>query len=163
MEFNVNVKSTPITPDGYKKLKTLLKNLKTIELPNAIKAIAIAREHGDLSENAEYNAAKESYELIEKRIKDIQIKLSNIRIINTNKNNILINKVIFGSKVKIICLENKKEEEIYIVGEYESDWKKGKISINSPIAKGLMGKSIKEEIKIMIPKGIKTYKILCIS
>ena len=159
----MNVRSTPITPDGYQKLKTLLKHLKVIELPRAIKAIAIAREHGDLSENAEYNAAKESYELIEKRIKDIQMKLSNVRIINTNQSNITINKVIFGSKVKIICLENKKEEDICIVGEYESDWKKGKISISSPIAKGLMGKSIKDEIKIMIPKGIKTYKILYIS
>lgn len=158
----MNIRLTPITPDGYKKLKIHLKHLKTIELPGAIKAISIAREHGDLSENAEYNAAKESYELIEKRIKDIQAKLSNVRIINTNQNNVLINKVVFGSKVKIICLENEKEEEICIVGEYESDWTKGKISINSPIAKGLMGKSIKDEIKIMIPKGVKTYKILYI-
>ena len=151
---------TPLTKDGEKKLQEELRNLK-LERPKIIKAIAEAREHGDLKENAEYHAAREQQGMNEARIKDIEFKLGNSEIIDNKKET--KNEVIFGCTVEIINIDENTKLKYQLVGEDEADLEKNKISFNSPIGKGLMNKSIGDIIKISVPKGDLNLKIVNIN
>ena len=128
----------PITVSGEKKLRDELDNLTNIESPKIIDAISVAREHGDLKENAEYHAAREQQSFVEGRIKDIKLKLSNAEIVDPKK--ITTDKVVFSAQVKLYDFDNEKEIIYSIVGDDEADIKNGMVSINSPIARSLIGK-----------------------
>ena len=151
---------TPLTKDGEKKLQEELRNLK-LERPKIIKAIAEAREHGDLKENAEYHAAREQQGMNEARIKDIEFKLGNSEIIDKKKET--KNEVIFGCTVELLNIDENTKLKYQLVGEDEADLEKNKISFNSPIGKGLMNKSIGDIIKISVPKGDLNLKIVNIN
>ena len=147
----------PITNNGFEKLELELKNLKTIERPSVIKSIAEAREHGDLSENAEYHAAKEKQSFIEGRIADLENKISIAEVIKTEK--LSSDKIIFGATVTIADIENKKKIVYQIVGTEEAEVENGKISISSPLAKALLGKKIDDTVEVYSPGGSKEYEI----
>jgi transcription elongation factor GreA len=148
----------PITIQGYEKLLQDLKHLKTVERPAVISAIAEARDHGDLSENAEYHAAKEKQGFIEGRIMDLEDKIARSEIIDISK---LSGDIIkFGATVNLVDLDTDKQVSYQIVGEYESELEHGKISLNSPIAKAMVGRSKGDIVEVRAPSGIKEYKIL---
>ena len=147
----------PITNNGFEKLELELKNLKTVERPSVIRSIAEAREHGDLSENAEYHAAKEKQSFIEGRIADLENKISRAEVIKTEK--LTGDKVIFGATVTLGDLENKKKIIYQIVGTEEADVENGKVSISSPLAKALLGKKIDDTVEVYSPGGSREYDI----
>ena len=147
----------PITNIGFEKLEEELKILKSTERPSVIKAIADAREHGDLSENAEYHAAKEKQSFIEGRIADLENKISRAEIIITKK--LKSNKVIFGATVTLGELGKKKQIVYQIVGTEEADVESGKISISSPLARALLGKKIDDTVEVYSPGGSKEYEV----
>lgn len=151
----------PMTVQGAEKLRKELAELKYVKRPFIIKSISIARAHGDLKENSEYHAAREEQGFCEGRIQDIELKLSNAQIIDITK---IPNKkkVIFGVTVTILNISTKKLFTYHIVGDDESDFKKNLISINSPIARGLIGKKIGDRVQISTPRGMIEYKILYI-
>jgi transcription elongation factor GreA len=149
----------PMTVRGHELLEEELKRLKSVDRPNVIKAIAEARAHGDLKENAEYHAAKEEQGFIEARIKDIEGKLSHKQIIDASAVDAR-GKVIFGSTVVILDEKTDKELTYKIVGEDEADIKQGMISYSSPIARALIGKDEGDAIEFQAPDGLKTYDIL---
>jgi transcription elongation factor GreA len=149
----------PMTVRGHELLQQELKRLKSVDRPNVVKAIAEARAHGDLRENAEYHAAKEQQGFIEARIKDIEGKLSHKQVIDVSAVDAR-GKVIFGSTVVILDEKNDKEITYTIVGEDEADIKKGMISCTSPIARALIGKDEGDAIEFQAPDGLKTYDIL---
>ena len=151
----------PLTAQGAALLREELTKLKSEDRPAVIKAIAEAREHGDLKENAEYHAAKEQQGFIEGRIKDIDGKLSNAQIIDVTDMPDT-GKVIFGVTVDLLEIENDKEVTYRIVGEDEADIKKGLISFTSPIARALIGKSAEDEIVVNAPGGNIEYEILAV-
>ena len=148
----------PMTVQGAEKLRTELNELKSVKRPAVIQAIAEAREHGDLKENAEYHAAREQQGFIEGRIQDIEAKLSNAQIIDISK---LPNtgKVIFGSTVTILNLDSDEEVTYRIVGDDEADIKNFRISVNSPIARGLIGKTEEDVVTINTPAGMVEFEI----
>tara|TARA_B100000686_G_scaffold351147_2_gene449068 strand:+ start:373 stop:858 length:486 start_codon:yes stop_codon:yes gene_type:complete len=148
----------PMTISGFNKLETELKTLKTTERPNVIKAIEEARAHGDLSENAEYHAAKERQAMIEGRIADLEDKLSRAEVIDPTK--LSGENVTFGATVTLIDEDTDEKVTYQIVGSEESDIKKGLLSITSPVAKALIGKSKGEQVEVKTPKGIKDYEIV---
>lgn len=148
----------PITQYGYEKLCAELKDLKENQRPNIVKEIDIARGHGDLKENAEYHAAKEKQLFIEARINDLSSLLANAQIIDPSVLN--HDKVSFGSSVKILNLDSEKTFTYTIVGSIESDPSKGLISFGSPIAKSLIGKSVGDEVSIVLPNGENDFEIL---
>ena len=148
----------PISPAGYKKLEAELQQLKTVERPAVIIAIAEARAHGDLSENAEYSAAKEKQGFIEAKISDLESKLSRAHVIETSS--IESDHIQFGAFVRIIDEETEEEIEYTLVSDYEADLEKKHISIASPVAKALMGKKVSDSIEVHTPKGTKYYEIL---
>jgi len=149
----------PMTESGATKLRTELKDLKTVTRPEIVKSIALAREHGDLKENAEYHAAREQQAFCEGRIQDIEAKLSNAQIIDIN--NITNNgRVIFGSTVTIVNVDTDQEVTYKIVGDDEANIKINLISVSSPIARGLIGKMIDDEIAIITPGGTIDYEII---
>ena len=149
----------PLTVKGAEKLREELKRLKTVDRPKVIEAIAEARAHGDLKENAEYHAAREQQSFIEGRIKEIEGKLSNAEIIDVSSMN-ANGKVIFGATV-VLADENDGSEVTYqIVGEDEADIRNGLLNINSPIARGLIGKEEGDVVDIQTPGGVKSYEIL---
>ena len=150
----------PITKDGYIKLENEIKQLKSHDRPEIIKAIATAREFGDLSENAEYHAAKEKQSFIEGRIADLSGKLSSAEIIDLE--NIASDKVKFGATVDLID-ENDISSSYVIIGEYEANISKGLISIASPLAKALIGKKVGDNIELETPKGDKFFEIVKIT
>ena len=150
----------PMTEEGYTKLQEELKKLTSEERPNIIAAIAEARGHGDLSENAEYQYAKEQQSLIEGRISDLESSISRAEIIDIK--GISGNDIKFGATVKIEDDETGKNQTYQIVGEYESDIENKKISINSPLARGLIGKMKDDNVEINSPKGIKSYTIISV-
>jgi transcription elongation factor GreA len=152
---------SPITRDGYNQLHKELENLKKVVRPQVIKAIEEARAHGDISENAEFVAAKEQQSFVEKKIRDIEQKLSNSEIMDhiTPSNE----KVGFASFVTLQNLDNGGEVAYQIVGPDESDISLGKISITSPLGQSLIGKRVDEEVEVKTPGGIKRYTILKIS
>ena len=147
----------PITNIGFEKLEEELKILKSIERPSVIKAIADAREHGDLSENAEYHAAKEKQSFIEGRIADLENKISRAEIIITKK--LKSNKVIFGATVTLGEVGKKKQIVYQIVGTEEADVESGKISISSPLARALLGKKVDDSVEVYSPGGSKEYEV----
>jgi transcription elongation factor GreA len=149
----------PMTLEGEALLKEELQRLKFEERPSVIDAIATAREFGDLKENAEYHAAKEQQSLIEARIKDIEIKLSNSQVIDLSKI-VPSDKVIFGTTVLIEDFSDSSQLTYKIVGADEADIKKGKISVISPVAKSLIGKFEGDAVKVETPSGTKEYKII---
>ena len=147
----------PITNEGFEQIEIELKNLKSIERPSIIKSIAEAREHGDLSENAEYHAAKEKQSFIEGRIADLESKISRAEVINTKK--LKGNKIIFGATVTLGDIDSKKNIIYQIVGTEEADVENGKISISSPLAKALLGKKIDDTVEVYSPGGSREYEI----
>ncbi|MFL2720235.1 MAG: transcription elongation factor GreA [Gammaproteobacteria bacterium] len=149
----------PLTKDGEILIKEKLSNLKFIERPKISEAIAEARAHGDLKENAEYHAAKELQGLIESKINEIENALGNAQVIDV-KDIPETGRVVFGSTIKIYDIDNDKEIIFKIVGNLESDPDKGEISIDTPIAKGLVGKFVEDEITIETPSGKLNYEIL---
>lgn len=152
---------SPITRDGYNQLHKELENLKKVVRPQVIKAIEEARAHGDISENAEFVAAKEHQSFVEKKIWEIEQKLSNSEIMDhINPSN---EKVGFASFVTLENLNNGGEVTYQIVGPDESDISSGKISITSPLGNSLIGKGVDEEVEVKTPGGVKRYSILKIS
>lgn len=149
----------PVTVRGAELLREELKALKTSDRPNIIQAIAEARAHGDLKENAEYHAAKEQQGFIEGRIKDIEGKLSNIQVIDVTTIDAK-GKVIFGATVELLDVDTEKETSYKIVGEDEADINAGMISFTSPIARALIGKDEGDEVSFSAPGGEKSYEII---
>ncbi|MCG6985592.1 MAG: transcription elongation factor GreA [Thiocapsa sp.] len=149
----------PLTIRGAEKLREELERLKRSERPRVIEAIAEARAHGDLKENAEYHAAREQQGFIEGRIKDIEGKLAHAQIIDVTK--LPANgRVVFGSTVNVLELDKDIEHTFQIVGEDEADLKQGKISIASPIARCLIGKSEGDVTSVKVPGGVREFEIL---
>ena len=148
----------PITPAGFKVLEAELKERKTITRPEIVQSIATAREHGDLKENAEYHAAKEQQSFNEGRIKELEGAIGAAQIIDPTQ--FSGNQVKFGAKVLIVDEDTDVERTLTIVGEYESNADKGLISITSPIARALIGKSIGDSVKVVTPRGEVSYEIL---
>lgn len=155
------VQRIPMTVDGEVSLQAELKDLKTSQRPQVISAIAEAREHGDLKENAEYHAARERQSFIEGRIKELESKLSNAQVIDVTT---MINrgKVIFGATVKLHNLQTEEEITYKIVGEDEADIQKHKISFVSPLARALISKEEGEEVTVKTPKGDVDYEIITV-
>ncbi|MGB0577592.1 MAG: transcription elongation factor GreA [Alphaproteobacteria bacterium] len=148
----------PMTLDGYERLEEELKRLKSVERPAIIKAIATAREHGDLSENAEYHAAKERQSFNEGRISEIESKIANADIIDVSK---LSGKIVkFGAKVKLADEDTDEESSYQIVGEHEADIKEGRLSITSPLARALISKTVGDSVEVVTPGGSKGYEII---
>jgi transcription elongation factor GreA len=147
-----------MTPEGYQKLKEELDRLIRIERPKNIQEIAEARAHGDLSENAEYHAAKERQSFIEGRIKELQSKLSMADVIDPSKIN--QSKVAFGATVKVLDVEADNEYEFTLVGPEEADVKNGKISISSPVGRALLGKEVGDIVVVKAPARTIEYEIL---
>jgi len=150
----------PMTKSGYEKLKDEVKNLKVVERPAVMEAIAEARALGDLSENAEYSSAREKQGFIEGRIIELEDKIARAEIIDISK--LAGDKVKFGATVKLLDDETEEEVIYQIVGDHESDIANGKISLLSPLAKGLIGKEVGDIAEIHTPKGIKTYEVLSV-
>ena len=155
------MKRTPMTLRGAEALRAELKRLKTEARPTVIKAIAEARGHGDLSENAEYHAAREQQGFIEGRIKEIEMKLANAEIIDPSK---LTNtgKVVFGAVVELEDQDEVSRVVYQVVGEDEADIRAGRISITSPIARALVGKSQGEVVDVSAPGGLRSYEIVTV-
>jgi transcription elongation factor GreA len=151
----------PITVRGAAKLREELDRLKKVERPRIINAIAEARAHGDLKENAEYHAAREQQGFIEGRIKDIESKLSHAQIIDVTKLH-ADGKVVFGTTVEVLETENDREHTFRIVGDDEADLKHGLISVSSPIARGLIGKREGDFAQVQAPGGTREFEILAV-
>ena len=149
----------PLTVAGAEQLRAELQRLKTVERPAVINAIAEARSHGDLSENAEYDAAKERQGFIESRIADVEAKLANAQVIDPA----LLDadgRVVFGATVELEDMDGRQVISYQIVGDDEADLKQGKISISSPIARALIGKSAGDVVEVSTPGGAREYEIL---
>ena len=149
------------TKEGLKKLKDELNHLKDIERPTASNAIGEARDKGDLSENAEYDAAKEAQGMLEMKISKMEDIMANARLIDESQ--LDLSKVLVLSKVKIKNLNNKMEMNYTLVAESEADLKAGKISVNSPIGKGLLGKKVGEVAEVSVPNGTLKFEIMSIN
>ncbi len=153
----------PLTAGGAEKLRSELERLKRVERPRVIEAIAEARSHGDLKENAEYHAAREQQGFIEGRIKDIEGKLSHAHIVDVKDEHTRARaggKVIFGATVDVLEIDNDVEHTFQIVGDDEADSKKGLISVGSPIARALIGKAVDEVASVNTPGGIREFEIV---
>ena len=148
----------PLTKEGFTALEQELKNLKGVERPNIIAAIAEARSHGDLSENAEYSAAKEKQSFIEGRIQELEAVISRAQVIDPSLNKGDI--VRFGAVVLVVDEDTDKESNYQIVGDYEADIEKNQISLSSPLAKALIGKEVGDVAEYTAPGGKKSFEIL---
>ncbi len=152
------MEKVPMTAPGHQKLEEEIKNLKSVERPAVIRAIAEARAHGDLSENAEYHAAKERQGFIEGRILELEDILSRAQIIDPAK---LTGKAVkFGATVTVIDEDTDKEATYQIVGDMEADLKQKRISISSPLARALIGKSAGDQVEVAAPGGARSYEIV---
>jgi transcription elongation factor GreA len=151
----------PMTTSGYAALETELKSRQQEERPRIIQAIAEARSHGDLSENAEYHAAKESQSLNEGRIAELEDKLSRAEVIDVSK--LSGRTVKFGATVTLVDEDTDEEKHYQIVGEIEADVKQGRVSITSPTARALIGKTVGDTVEVNTPGGGKSYEILNVS
>lgn len=154
----MSVEKNPITPEGAQKLRDELAHRKTVERPLISQMIAEARAHGDLSENAEYHAARERGGFNEGRIKELEDKLARAEVIDPSK--IESERVAFGAHVKLFNTETEEETQYRIVGADEADLEAGTISISSPIARSLLGKEAGDEVKVRTPGGERLYEIL---
>ena len=151
----------PFTPQGLDVIKEELAHLKGTERQAVINAIAVAREHGDLSENAEYHAAREKQSFIEGRISELEDVTSRAEVIDADKLN--GEKVTFGTSVGVVDEETDEESLYHIVGPYETDISKRMISISSPVARAVIGKSVGDSVEVQTPGGVRSYEILSIA
>lgn len=149
---------SPMTRRGYERMQEDLQRMKSVDRPAAAKAIEVAREHGDLSENAEYDAAKEAQGMLEAKIRDYEAKMSTAQVVDISK--LSGDRVVFGATVLISDVDDGEEKTVIIVGEDESDIDKGLISYESPIARALIGKKIDDIVKVKLPNGFKEYEIM---
>jgi transcription elongation factor GreA len=150
----------PMTTEGFTVLEAELQRLKSEERPRIINAIAEARAHGDLSENAEYHAAKEAQGMNEAKVADLEDKLSRADVIDPTK--MSGDTIKFGATVKLVDIDSDEEVVYKLVGELEAAVKEGKVSITSPIARALIGKSVGDDVEVTTPKGHKSYEVLAI-
>ncbi len=150
--------TVPMTPEGHQRLQEELKHLIRVERPKVIQDIAEARDHGDLSENAEYHAAKERQSFIEGRIQELKTKIALAEVINPA--DISQDKSAFGATVKVLDLSNDEEKTFMLVGPDEGDAKNGKISISSPVGRALLNKTVGDEVTIKVPAKTLEYEIL---
>lgn len=157
----MSLEKVPMTPEGQARLREELKKLKEHELPQVVKDIGTAREHGDLSENAEYHAARERQGMIVARISHIEQSLSRAEVIDPNK--IHSDKVQFGARLKLSNLDTEEEVQYQIVGPEEANLDDGRISVASPLARALLGHFVGDEVKVKLPNGQRTYEILDIA
>ncbi len=148
----------PITRDGLEKMKAELAHLEKTEKPNNIKAIAEARAHGDLSENAEYHAAKEKQGFIAAKINELKTAIGKAEVIDVNEGP--TDRVVFGRTILLYDINADREITYQLVGPYESDPEKGRISIKSPLGRGLIGREIGDEVKIKTPRGVQEFEVL---
>jgi len=148
----------PVTREGYETLKKELENLKRVERPRNIKAIEEARAHGDLSENAEFDAAKDRQGFIEGRIGELEYKLANADVINIEK--LPKDRAVFGNKVLLENIDTGEEVEYRLVGPDESDIENGRISVSSPLGKAILGKKPGDELTLEVPGGKRIYEIV---
>ncbi len=152
------IERMPITKQGLTQLEEELKHLKSVARPEVIRAIAQAREHGDLSENAEYHAARERQSFIEGRLAELEDKIARSEVIDVT---LLSGETVkFGATVKIVDEETDEELTYQLVGEVEADVKSGRLAINAPLARSLIGKSVGDSVEVVTPKGEKGYEIL---
>ena len=151
----------PMTVRGEQMLRDELADLKSVQRPKVIEEIAVAREHGDLKENAEYHAAREQQSFIEARLKDIEGKLGNSQVIDIHKVK-HTGKVIFGSTVELNELDSDETVTYQIVGEDEADFEAGKISFSSSVARAVIGKSEGDDVSVETPGGVKEYEVLSV-
>lgn len=147
-----------MTSEGYQRLQEELKHLMRVERPKVVKDIEIARGHGDLSENAEYDAAKDRQGFIEGRIRELNDKIARSQVINPAELN--EDKVVFGAKVTLFDVDSGNEVTYQIVGEDEADIKDSKISVTSPVGKALIGHRLDDEVRIKVPSGLKIYELI---
>lgn len=152
---------SPMTEEGARRLREELHRLKTVDRPRITNAIAEARALGDLKENAEYHAAREQQSFAEGRIAEIEGKLANAEIIDVTKVNAQ-GRVVFGATVQLLNLGTDEEVTYRIVGEDEADIKAGLVSINSPVARGLIGKQAGDEVSVQVPSGVVEFEILAV-
>jgi transcription elongation factor GreA len=155
------MKKHPMTMAGARALKSELHHLKTVDRPAIVRAIAEARSHGDISENAEYDAAKERQGFIEARIRDIESKLAHAHIVNPAEVD-ADGKIVFGATVDLEDLASGDEVSYQIVGDDEADIKAGKISVSSPIARALIGKHVGDTAEVEAPSGVREYEVLAV-
>ena len=151
----------PITPEGLRKLQEELKRLKSIERPKVIEAIAEARGHGDISENAEYDAAKEHQAFLEKKIREIENNIGNAYVVDPAA--MSTERVVFGLQVMVQDLDTGEEISYQIVGVDEADIDENRISVSSPVARALIGKTVGDVVQVQIPRGLRELEILDIS
>ena len=151
----------PMTAGGKKKLEEELKQLKTIERPKVITEIATARDHGDLSENAEYDAAKEKQSFMEGRIADLEDKLARAQVVDPKE--VKTDRIVFGATIELQDSNSGEKKQYRIVGSDEADIKSGALSIDSPVARQLLGKKVGDAVVVKVPKGNMEYDILSIS
>ena len=152
--------TTPITKKGYEALKAELDRLRKVERPKVIEAIQEARAHGDLSENAEYEAAKERQGFIESRITELERKLAEARIIETS--HLSGETVVFGATVVLLDLQGQQEKQYTLVGQDEADLKNGRISVQSPVGRALIGHRVGDHVEVTTPSGVAEYEIKAI-
>jgi transcription elongation factor GreA len=152
------MEKVPITSEGFRNLEVELRQLKTQERPSVIQAIAEARDHGDLSENAEYHAAKEKQGFIETRIIDLEDKISRADVIDVSQ--MSGGTIKFGATISLVDEDTDEESEYRIVGEEEAEIRDGKLSFASPLARSLIGKEVGDRVEVTTPKGSKAYEIL---
>jgi transcription elongation factor GreA len=150
----------PLTRAGYDKLDAELRHLKSVERPEIIAAIAEARAHGDLSENAEYHSAKEKQSFIEGRIKELEGVISLAEVIDTSK---LSGPIKFGAVVRLVDADTDEERTYQIVGEYEADIENGRLNVRSPLARSLIGKTVGDSVEVRTPGGERSYEVLSVS
>lgn len=152
------MEKVPMTEGGYERLREELRDLKTNERPAIIQAIAVAREHGDLSENAEYHAARERQSFIEGRIGELEDKISRAEVIDVSK---LSGKMVkFGATVTIADEETDEESTYQIVGELEADISAGLLSVTAPLARAIIGKTVGDQVEVATPRGAKDYEVV---
>jgi len=152
------MEKVPMTAEGHSAMMDEIKHLKTVERPRIIRLIEEARSHGDLSENAEYHAAKEQQGWTEARVAELEDKISRADVIDISK--LSGDTVKFGARVTLADEETDEESSYQIVGEFEADVKKGKISVTSPIARAIIGKRVGDSVEVATPGGGKSYEIL---
>lgn len=150
----------PMTTEGHQALQDELRNLKSVERPNIVKAIAAAREHGDLSENAEYHAARERQSFIEGRIGELEDAIKRAEVIDTSK--IKGKTVRFGATVKVADEETDEEITYQLVGELEADIQQHKISIGSPLGRALIGREVGDSVEVTTPNGVRYFEVMSV-
>jgi transcription elongation factor GreA len=157
----LSMNKIPMTAEGFNRLREELKRLKTVDRPAIIRAIADARDHGDLAENAEYHAARDRQSFVEGRLAELEDKVARAEVIDVSK---LSGEVIkFGAKVTLADEETEEEQTFQIVGEDEADIKAGRLSVTSPLARALIGKGKGDSVEVATPRGAKSYEVVTVA